>query len=70
MNIEAAWDFLETHRMNREHAETHEGAQGTWVTDIHGGYVCRPCKVCGDIFICTPDSDATDCGDSHLKRVG
>ena len=67
MNLEAAWGLLRTHKLDSEHLETHEGPAWLWVTEKHRGYVCRPCH-CGEIFICDPSSDATDCGSAHLKN--
>lgn len=71
MSIEAVWGFLRTNKLDGDHTETHEGGQceGWWVAEKHRGYVVRPCRICGEPFICDPDSDATDCGDAHLQRA-
>ena len=69
MNLEAAWGLLRTHRLDAEHMEAHESGHGMrWEEERHTGYVIRPCSVCGDPFIVSPGSDATDCGGAHLQR--
>ena len=70
MNLEATLGFLRTHKLDGEHMETHEGPDQGWVTSKHPGFVARPCRVCGEIFICDAGSDAVECGGAHLMGVG
>ena len=63
MNIQSAWGYLKTHRLDVEHIETHEAPHGLrWEEEKHRGYVARPCKACREPFVVSVLSDAVTCG--------